>query len=218
MTSAWSWRSLVHNGSPLPTRTGENLFVSTSPYAVGIVPRYDVDLLIPFATRRLEAAMPGAPEARNEGAADRLLLREAFAFVRSHPGQAALLKLQNAVWIFAPVIVPRNAKSQTTHAELVNGRVELTGLAWRPISWELAHAVFRAVMLIAAIMGFRYRRGLDDHWLLAVLAAEFAVYTVFFPTTRLLAPFSAVLMVYAGYGLARHTAVRDGKIAVAQCL
>jgi hypothetical protein len=54
-------------------------------------------------------------------------------------------------------------------------------------------------------MGFRHRRGLDDHWLLAVLAAEFTVYTVFFPTTRLLAPFSAILMVYAGYGLARHT-------------
>ena len=201
----WMWRSLVHNGSPLPTRSGENLFVSTSSYAVGVVPRYDADLLIQFATERQEAAMPGAPGPRKEGSADRLLVREAVAFVLAHPAQAALLKLQNAVWIFAPVMLPRNARSPDTRAELVNGRVELTGLVWRPLWWELTHAAFRTLVIFAAVMGFRHRRGLDDQWLLAVLAAEFTVYTVFFPTTRLLAPFSAMLMVYAGYGLARHT-------------
>jgi TRAP-type C4-dicarboxylate transport system permease small subunit len=87
---------------------------------------------------------------------------------------------------------------------LVNGRVELTGLVWRPLGWELAHALFRTLVLLAAVAGFRHRRRLEDRWLLAVLAAEFTVYTVFFPTTRLLAPFTAMLMVYAGYGLARH--------------
>ena len=149
--------------------------------------------------------MPGASGGRTEGTVDRLLLREAAAFALAHPGQAALLKLQNAAWIFAPVMLPRNAKSPNTHAALVNGRVELTGLVWRPRVWELIHATFRTLVLVAAVTGFFHRRSLDDHWLLAVLAAEFTVYTVFFPTTRLLAPFSAVLMVYAGYGLARHT-------------
>ena len=201
----WTWRSVAYNGSPLPTRIGENLFVSTSPYAIGVVPRYDVDPLIQFAAERQDAGMPDASGARKEGTADRLLLREAMAFVLAHPGQAALLKLQNAAWIFAPVMLPRNAKSPGTRAELVNGRVELTGLVWRPLGWELAHGVFRTLVLVAAMMGFRQRRGLDDRWLLAVLVAEFTVYTMFFPTTRLLAPFSAVLMVYAGYGLARHT-------------
>jgi hypothetical protein len=201
----WTWRSVAYSGSPLPTRIGENLFVSTSPYAIGVVPRYDVDLLISFAAERQDAGMPDASGARKESTADRLLLREAMAFVLAHPGHAALLKLQNAASIFAPVMLPRNAKSPGTRAELVNGRVELTGLVWRPLGWELAHAVFRTLVLVAAMMGFRQRRGLDDRWLLAVLVAEFTVYTIFFPTTRLLAPFSAVLMVYAGYGLARHT-------------
>ena len=59
LISPWTWRSVVHNDSPLPTRFGENLFVSTSPYAVGVVPRYDADLLIQFATLSLEADMPG---------------------------------------------------------------------------------------------------------------------------------------------------------------
>jgi hypothetical protein len=40
-----------------------------------------------------------------------------------------------------------------------------------------------------------------------VLRAPGAHCTLFFPTTRLLAPFSAVLLVYAGYGPARHTPV-----------
>jgi len=72
--------------------------------------------------------------------------------------------------------------------------VELTGLAWRPLGWELTHAAFRSMVLLAAVMGFRHRRRIDDHWLLAALGAELAVYTLFFPTTRLLAPFSAMLM------------------------
>ena len=67
-------------------------------------------------------------------------------------------------------------------------------------------------------LGFRNRRGIDDRWLLAVVGAEFVVYAVFFPTTRLLAPFSAVLMVYAGTVLARHTSQQDSKMTAAQCL
>ena len=214
----WAWRSLVYNDSPLPTRTGENLFVSTSPYAVGVVPRYDADLLIQFATQRVEARMPATSGRQKEGIADRLLMRETLEFVLTHPGQTALLKLQNAAWIFAPVVLPRNAKSPGTHADVVNGRVELTGLVWRPLGWELTHATFRALVFVAAVLGFRNRRGIDDRWLLAVLGAEFVVYTVFFPTTRLLSSFSAVLMVYAGYGLARHTSRQDSKMAAAPCL
>ena len=106
-------------------------------------------------------------------------------------------------------MLPRNAKSPDTHAEIVNGRVELTGLAWRPLGWELTHAALRSLVLLAAVMGFRHRRGIDDHWLLVALGAELAVYTVFFPTTRLLAPFSAMLMIYAGYGLAFYTRPRE---------
>ena len=80
--------------------------------------------------------------------------------------------------------------------------MELTGLAWRPLSWELTHGAFRTVVLVAAIVGFSRRRDIDDRWLLVVLGAELAVNVTFFPTTRLLAPFTAMLMVYAGYGLA----------------
>ena len=162
--------------------------------------------------------MPAASGLQKEGIADRLLMQETLEFVRTHPGQTALLKLQNAAWIFAPVVLPRNAKSPGTHADVVNGRVEFTGLVWRPLGWELTHATFRALVFVAAVLGFRNRRGIDDRWLLAVLGAEFVVYTVFFPTTRLLSSFSAVLMVYAGYGLARHTSRQDSKMAAAPCL
>jgi hypothetical protein len=92
----WTWRSLVYSGSLLPTRTGENLFVSTSAYPIGVVRRCAADLLIQFAAARHEANVPASSGARKEGTTDRLLVREALAFVLAHPGQAALLKLQNA--------------------------------------------------------------------------------------------------------------------------
>ena len=202
VVSPWAWRSLTQNGSPVPTRAGENLFVSTSPYAVGVLPRYDADLLIRFAWLQLDADMPATADGREEGIADRLLARRALEFALAHPGQAAMLKLKNAAWIFAPVLVPRNAKSPYTHAAMVNGRMELTGLAWRPLGWELAHGIFRTLVLVAAMIGFWRRRQIDDQWLLVVLGAELAVHVVFFPTTRLLAPFTAMLMLYAGYGFA----------------
>ena len=119
-----------------------------------------------------------------------------------------MLKLKNAAWAFAPVLLPRNAKSPYTHAAMIDGRMELTGLAWRPLGWELAHAAFRTLVLIAAVIGLRRRRAIDDRWLLVVLGAELAVHVAFFPTTRLLAPFTAMLMVYAGYGLALVTTGR----------
>jgi hypothetical protein len=66
------------------------------------------------------------------------------------------------------------------------------------------------------VIGLARRRGLDDAWLLVVMAAELAVLAIFFPTTRLLAQFSAMQMVYAGHALSagRWSAVRDPRAAI----
>jgi hypothetical protein len=48
------------------------------------------------------------------------------------------------------------------------------------------------------VLGLRNRQGIDDRWLLALS--------------------SAVLMIYAGYGLARHTSRQDSKMAASPCL
>jgi hypothetical protein len=204
----WAVRSQSANGSAVPTRAGENLYVSTSQYAVGVVPRYDPDLLVRFAQFRIDERLRSTGTGRDEAAADRILIGEAVAFAVSHPAQTAALKLANLGWAFVPVLLPRNAKSPLTHAAMADGRMEITGVVYRPLAWDRGFALFRGVVLLGAVIGLRRRRRLDDVWLLAVVAAELAVHVIFFPTTRLLAQFSAMQMVYAGYGL---TASRKGE-------
>jgi hypothetical protein len=198
----WAVRSQAASGSALPTRAGENLYVSTSQYAVGVLPRYDPDLLVRFAQFRIDERLRSTGTGRDEAAADRILIEEAVTFARSHPAQTAALKLANLGWAFVPVLLPRNAKSPLTHAAMVDGRMEITGVVYRPRAWDLGYALFRALVLIGAVTGLMRRRSLDDAWLLAVIAAELAIHVIFFPTTRLLAQFSAMQMVYAGSSLA----------------
>jgi hypothetical protein len=199
----WTLRSYRANDTLLPTRVGENLFVSTSEYAVGVTPVHDVDLLVRFAQLLIDQTLHTTGGTAREGTADQILIAHALAFAAEHPLETARLKLWNLVWIPSPLLLPRYAKSPHTHAAFINGRVEITGLERRPWPWEVLHAGARTVLILAALVGLRHRRGLDDHVLLVVLASEIAVHTVFFPTTRLLGPFTAVLMVYAGIGLSR---------------
>ena len=155
-----------------------------------------------FAQFRIDERLRSTGTGRDEAAADRILIEEAVAFFKSHPAQTAALKLANLGWAFVPVLLPRNAKSPLTHAAMVGGRMEISGVVYRPLAWDLGYALFRALVLIGAVTGLLRRRRLDDPWLLAVIAAELAIHVIFFPTTRLLAQFSAMQMVYAGYALA----------------
>jgi hypothetical protein len=199
----WTARSYGANHALLPTRVGENLFVSTSRYAVGVLPQHDVDLLIQFAQQLLDDTLPATAGARYEETADRILIAQALQFVTEHPFETLGLKLRNLIWIPSPVLLPRYAKSPYTHAAFIDGRTEITGLRRRPLWWEAMHALARAALLVVALIGLIRRRGLDDAVLLIAMASEAVIHTIFFPTTRLLGPFTAVLMVYAGWGSAR---------------
>ena len=46
--SPWLVRNIRVDGSPLPSRIGENLYLSTSAYA-SVLPLHDIDLLVPLA-------------------------------------------------------------------------------------------------------------------------------------------------------------------------
>jgi hypothetical protein len=209
----WTIRSTRLGNGPLPTRIGENLYLSTSRYAVGVVPVHDIDLLIRFAQFRVDEELGERRQAHTEWAADRLLLRHALRFALSNPGDTLALKLQNLLWIPAPVLLPRNAKSEYTHAALIDGRMQLTGVERRPWTWDLMHTAFRSLVLVGAIAGLRRRQGMNDGILLCALVSETVVHTIFFPTTRLLGPFTSVLMVYAGIGSLR---VLDARRAVGE--
>ena len=54
----WAVRGWVIDGSLLPSRVGENLYVSTNRLSRAVGPRYDIDLLVPYAYEEIADEMP----------------------------------------------------------------------------------------------------------------------------------------------------------------
>lgn len=199
----WIVRGYIINGSVMPSRVGENLFVSTSQYAIGVMPQHDVDLLVPFANELVDRELGHLHPTELEGPADDLLLSRALEFARMHPRETLALKLRNLFYLFWPGMLPVEAKSPDTRAVLEGSRVRIIDARERPRMWERVHAATRTVLLFAAAIGLtvRRRRWRDELLLYVLVLSVATVHVVFFPTTRLLAPMTVVLMLYAGYGL-----------------
>jgi 4-amino-4-deoxy-L-arabinose transferase-like glycosyltransferase len=199
----WLVRNARVDGSLLPTRIGENLLVSTAPYTDGVVPIYDVDVLVPIANAQAEAALPSEQQ-DSQQALDAAMLRIALRFIATEPWHAVRLKLANLVYVFDPLLLPRHPAGPNARAILRDGRVYLQGLRTRPWAHEIAQATAQAAVLLLgaiALAGRRLTR--DEEVVLVVAAANALTCVIFFPTTRLLAPTSALLMVWAGAGAAR---------------
>lgn len=195
----WMAFSRTTEGSALPARIGDNLYVSTSALAEPIVPRYNVDLLMPLVEEivRDEMARRGVTTSRRiEG--DRLLLELTAGYVRAHPLRALRLKLRNLVYIFQPRLLPfYERRGMVT---MVDGRLQIPEQARRPVLFEAAAAGYQTILIAGGIAGMvmKRRRLGDDAFLLIVAGSVIAVNAIFFPTSRLLAPMTFVWMFYAG--------------------
>ena len=129
---------------------------------------------------------------------DRLLLELAADYVRANPLRALRLKLRNLVYIFQPRLLPfYERRGMVT---LVDGRVQIPEQARRPVLFEAAVAFYQTILIAGAVAGLaiRRRRLRHDAFLLIVAGSVIAVNTIFFPTSRLLAPMTFVWMFYAG--------------------
>ena len=191
-------------GTLLPPRVGENLFVSTSEYARPIVPTLNVDLLLPLVDELVRDEMVRRGNANYDLAdQDRLLWDWAIAFARSHPADTLAMKAKNLACIFQPRLLPFYAMSG--RATLVDGRLEIPEQESRPLIFEVAAAGFQALLLAGAVTGLVMRRDQwrDDAFLLVVAITIIGVQTVFFPTSRLLAPMTFVLIFYTAVAMTR---------------
>jgi 4-amino-4-deoxy-L-arabinose transferase-like glycosyltransferase len=199
----WLVRNMRVDGAPLPSRIGENLYVSTSDYAA-MLPLHDIDLFVPLALADVSAEVERMPPSRQERGTDDAMLKRGLAFVRDHPGRVLWLKARNALYLLSPQLLPREAKSAETFAARDGGTLRIVNAARRPWIGEAAHAAAQSVLLVLAAIGVA-RRGIRgrDAPLLIMLAAQAAVCVVFFPTTRLMAPVMFVPMFYAAAGLNR---------------
>ena len=192
--AAWVAIARGSGGAVVPHRIGENLFVSTSAWAGPVIPRVNVDVLLPPAEALVtsELGRPATPIER-----DRILLRHALDFVRRHPLQAVTLKLENLVWVLQPRLLPFTERSGS--ADVVDGELRIPPQTPRPLFFELIGGGFQALLLAGGAAGMwkRRRRLLaEDAPLIVVVLSVIALNVLFFPTSRLLAPMTFVLMFY----------------------
>ena len=193
----WLVYSYAAGGAVLPARIGENLFESTNQWATALVPGVNVDVLASVAdgVARDRLARNGIAE-YGMAERDRALLDEVRDYVRAHPVHTMTLKIRNLAYAFQPRILPFTER--TGDASIVDGRFVIPEQRRRPVAYEVAAAGFQSVLLIGAACGLakRRRRLEEDAFLLIVFGSIVAVSVVFYPTSRLLAPASFVLMFF----------------------
>ena len=173
-------------------------------YTRPIVPTLNVDLLLPLVDELVRDEMVRRGNANYDLAdQDRLLWDWAIAFARSHPADTLAMKAKNVACIFQPRLLPFYEMSG--RATLVDGRLEIPEQESRPLIFEVAAAGFQALLLAGAVTGLVMRRDQwrDDAFLLVVAITIIGVQTVFFPTSRLLAPMTFVLIFYTAVAMTR---------------
>lgn len=212
----WAYRDWRTDGGVLPSRLGENLYVSFSSLALQIKPTDDVDLLVPLAYRGVEDAQRPAnvPEQTRQRDLDRRLFAASLHFIAHHPFWAAWLVVRDVPALIDPEVLPVQAKAPTSRAVLVDGALRLTGIATRPFGYELPHMVARLFITIMGLVGFVRRRRQQEEEAMWVLAGTVALLcVVFFPTTRLIEPVAFVGMFYAAIAVDDEARLRDSVAA-----
>jgi hypothetical protein len=182
----WVAYSRVTDGSFWPSRVGENLYVGTNEWTRMVVPQTNVDVLMPLVTDVVNG----------ETNPDRVLLRHAVDYALQHPLSVATLKLRNLLYSLQPRLLPFTERAGS--AALVDGVLVLPEQRPRPAAYEWIAGVFQGVLLAGGAVGLweRRKRLPEDAFPLIVLGGILAVNVIFYPTTRLLAPASFVLMFY----------------------
>jgi hypothetical protein len=121
----------------------------------------------------------------------------AWDFVRAHPVRVLRMKLANVAYALQPRLLPFSHRSG--QATVVGGRLEAPPQTPRPWPFEAAAAAFQSVLVAGGAAGLWLRRAhllRDDAFLMVVALSVLAVNVAFFPTSRLLAPMTFVLMFY----------------------
>lgn len=203
LVGGWMVRTYAINGALVPTRIGINLFISTCEHADDVVPLRNVDLLVPWALEQVDRELDTASltETQARRVRDDVLFGKAIAFVRDRPVTAVKLKLRNLGYSVAPMLLPVDREERDARLTIDAGRVQISGLRPRSLVDHVLYSGTRLILLLGACAGLALRAGRwhrTDGMLLVIAASIIGVQTVFFPTSRLLAPLAIVTMIYTG--------------------
>jgi hypothetical protein len=184
-------RTHALNGAWWPTRSGVNLYIGNSPHTADLLPADDLDLLQIDADRVVHERLPAVdalPPLEAERTVDRLLTREAWAFMAADPLKTLQRKIVNVGYVFSPRIIPYRQDDGS-----------------RPLVDVVAYAVFSTAVLLCAAVGVcvRRRRLSRDAILWAIAATVVVVNVLYVPATRYRAPMEFVLLFYAAAAFER---------------
>ena len=184
-TAPWIIRNYRVDSSFAPSRIGINLAVSMSDAGEQLLPIHNNDRIVPLLEEKT----------------DREHLASALTFATAHPWRTLKMKLRNLVHVFNPRLLPYDHEPATARARFEDGRYFIEGGIPRSLTAQWVHGLWRAGLLVLAIVGLAIRGfRWDDGVLWAVVLTVTAVCMVFYPTTRLTTPMVFAWMVWAAVG------------------
>jgi hypothetical protein len=211
VVAPYAVRNYRLNGTPLPTRSGLNLFISNCDYTAGVQPDYGPDILVGYAASVLDRSggVGGPSSPARERAEDDAYSRLALAHVAADPLGTFTLKLRNIGYFFSPTLTPsRDPTADIVFHPGAQGQFTIEGDRPRPAVDRIAYSMSYGPVLALALAGVwirrRERRGAAILW--SVVATFALVHAVYFPTTRYRAPIEFVLLLYAASALDRFVA------------
>lgn len=198
-------RNYPLNGSIQLTRNGLNFFEANCEYTDKVLPDYSTDLLTPYAFKLLRQEK--GESLLSEKEIDKFFMEKAVAFIQANPLRTLRTRLLNVVYFFHFRIVPFYPMRENTRLILVKGdnfRVE--GISRRSQLHEWAHSLAYGFIFLTALCGQYLRRDQllrQDAFLLFIVLGFVAVYSLYFPSTRLRMPMEFVLMFYSAFAVNR---------------
>jgi hypothetical protein len=201
-------RNYALSGSPLPGRSGINLYIGNCPYTAALLPTYDLDLLEPEAHEQFVRARPDVKpdDPRFNAEFDAFLTAQAVTFMRDNQLRTVRQKLLNVAYLFSPRIAPFEVSGANTRVRIERDRVIAVEHSVPRRTLEIvAHAVTALVLLVGCAAGVYVRRRelYRDTILWAIAATFVAVNAIYVPATRYTAPMQFVLIFYSAVALAR---------------
>jgi len=208
IVAPYALRNYALNGWMLPTRSGLNLFISNCEYTAKVLPDYGPDILEDYAQTMLARRAPwvGPPSPLQERAADRAFTRLAIEHIAADPMGTLRLRLQNVLYFFSPVLVPRRDPTAATIFHIDDdGRATIENGAQRPIVDRAVYTLSYAPIAALALGGIwtRRRQLRRDGILWATVVTFVGVHAMYFPTTRYRLPIEFVLLFYSAVAIER---------------
>ncbi|GEM_PF-4849673 len=193
-------RNYQIDGSLLLTRSGENLFDGNLEYSDKLIPAYSVDVLKPYVYGILRKERRDLIRSSSNKELDRFFTQKAFEFMSEHPWRTLRLKLKNIIDLFNFRLVPFYPMTESSELILDGaGGLRVEPIVNRSIALELAHSLSYGFIFLTAAAGIYLRRKefQTDLILYLTILSFIAVYSLYFPTTRLRAPMDFVLMFFS---------------------